>query len=726
MDANMEWAIQAAKENDHARARELLQQVLQEDPEDEEAWLLMAEVAVTERERQVALRQVLRINPGNQAAREQLAASGALLSPTAPSPGAPEPPPSDEPRDEPEQQRWVPLLMALIVAACSVVALAVGALYVPRLLQDNGLVTTPTTVTPATEMAAPETPTSETSAITPSLQETSTSASPTSDQAERVLSTEPQLLSLPDLVVKSVKIELESGGGCMEPGAELGTTIGLQNAGDGVAGPFIVEVNGVQGDVPTGLAAGSAVSLWVGGYASGDETSVLVDSGLEVEESDEENNTFFQMVPIPTPPATCTPPAPGGARPQGGPATTGAQTPSATEPPPVSVANAAELAPLRITARSIYSDGPSSFMQFEVDDRGNVRIAVDTPDAFEEWYVVDGVVYAGEAAAQSLSPYQAVAQPQELAGFADPFDIFAPHGNADRFTPVFPLHAVLWWGMPERSKKDATEPIHGFTAEVYQIVVRPEGAPQTAYVGEGRVEDMAASVSTSKEAPVATLWVEPESGAILRAQWIIDFESGARAEYRLDVAPTEVGPFLLPGTADLANPAAQHCLDQGFRTEVRTEAGGQAGYCVFPDGTACEAWAFYQGACTQSETAPLAGTAPAGTAEGSPEQTVTAYWEHVGEGEFEEAWELLSPAFQKREFNKRYKSYKQYQRARAICSLAVTEVDVSSSDTDEAKVTVHLEVRKGSACKQREWVYKHRLVHNADRGAWLIAAAAKQ
>lgn len=48
---------------------------------------------------------------------------------------------------------------------------------------------------------------------------------------------------------------------------------------------------------------------------------------------------------------------------------------------------------------------------------------------------------------------------------------------------------------------------------------------------------------------------------------------------------------------ELANPASQYCVDQGGRLEIRDEAAGQTGYCIFEDGSECEEWAFYRGEC---------------------------------------------------------------------------------------------------------------------------------
>ncbi len=53
-----------------------------------------------------------------------------------------------------------------------------------------------------------------------------------------------------------------------------------------------------------------------------------------------------------------------------------------------------------------------------------------------------------------------------------------------------------------------------------------------------------------------------------------------------------------PVTPQLPNPASVFCEEQGGRLEIRTaEDGGQAGYCIFADGSECEEWAFFRGEC---------------------------------------------------------------------------------------------------------------------------------
>jgi Tol biopolymer transport system component/putative hemolysin len=67
-------------------------------------------------------------------------------------------------------------------------------------------------------------------------------------------------------------------------------------------------------------------------------------------------------------------------------------------------------------------------------------------------------------------------------------------------------------------------------------------------------------------------------------------------------------------TPGMANPASQFCVEQGYRSEIRDEAGGQVGYCLFPDGSECEEWAFFRGECAptgESQATPAGLANPA-------------------------------------------------------------------------------------------------------------------
>jgi putative hemolysin len=76
-----------------------------------------------------------------------------------------------------------------------------------------------------------------------------------------------------------------------------------------------------------------------------------------------------------------------------------------------------------------------------------------------------------------------------------------------------------------------------------------------------------------------------------------------------------------PASAAIANPASVHCVEQGYRLEIRTDAaGGQYGVCLFPDGTECEEWAYFRGECAPGgEAAPTPAASDAAPLPALPE-----------------------------------------------------------------------------------------------------------
>ncbi|MBK8051303.1 MAG: DUF333 domain-containing protein [Anaerolineales bacterium] len=47
----------------------------------------------------------------------------------------------------------------------------------------------------------------------------------------------------------------------------------------------------------------------------------------------------------------------------------------------------------------------------------------------------------------------------------------------------------------------------------------------------------------------------------------------------------------------MANPASVYCTENGGSSEIRQEANGEVGYCVFDNGNECEEWAYFRGEC---------------------------------------------------------------------------------------------------------------------------------
>jgi putative hemolysin len=60
-------------------------------------------------------------------------------------------------------------------------------------------------------------------------------------------------------------------------------------------------------------------------------------------------------------------------------------------------------------------------------------------------------------------------------------------------------------------------------------------------------------------------------------------------------------PTPTPAGQAIANPASENCVKQGGTIEIRTEANGEVGYCLFTDGSECEEWALLRGECTPGQ-----------------------------------------------------------------------------------------------------------------------------
>lgn len=59
----------------------------------------------------------------------------------------------------------------------------------------------------------------------------------------------------------------------------------------------------------------------------------------------------------------------------------------------------------------------------------------------------------------------------------------------------------------------------------------------------------------------------------------------------------EPAPTGIP-QANMPNPASVYCVENGNILEIHTAAdGSQSGVCVFPDGSACDEWAYFRGEC---------------------------------------------------------------------------------------------------------------------------------
>jgi len=90
--------IQAAQSGNKAIARRILEQVIEQDPRNELAWIWMASVAESTAERRKCLEKVLEINPQNERAKQALEKLQQVAPPPAPTPSRPTESPRLTPR----------------------------------------------------------------------------------------------------------------------------------------------------------------------------------------------------------------------------------------------------------------------------------------------------------------------------------------------------------------------------------------------------------------------------------------------------------------------------------------------------------------------------------------------------------------------------------------------------------------------------------------------------
>jgi putative hemolysin len=86
---------------------------------------------------------------------------------------------------------------------------------------------------------------------------------------------------------------------------------------------------------------------------------------------------------------------------------------------------------------------------------------------------------------------------------------------------------------------------------------------------------------------------------ILLALTLAGCQPGSDAPVSEDPGSSNETQPVSEGDVGLANPAAVFCQEQGYDWQVRTDQdGGQYGVCIFPDGSECDEWAFFNGQCS--------------------------------------------------------------------------------------------------------------------------------
>jgi len=182
------------------------------------------------------------------------------------------------------------------------------------------------------------------------------------------------------------------------------------------------------------------------------------------------------------------------------------------------------------------------------------------------------------------------------------------HGQSPP-TPPMVVYAVDEttgaWTFTETERSDGAAP---FTLEVppgsYQVFAFSEGAPYLGYAsGDGWSLGL---VTVAAGQTVSDIMVRPPSQSECGSMFGLPASPDGRfaavpgpsAECRAAVVATATAEAVV----GLANPASVFCEENGGRVEIRTVNGGEAGFCVFPDGSECEEWTFFHGECATRST----------------------------------------------------------------------------------------------------------------------------
>lgn len=185
--------------------------------------------------------------------------------------------------------------------------------YTPTVSATTPGLRTPTNTATATTIVPTATSTgtpAPTATPTPAPTSTPTrTATPTASRTPTATLTRTPTTILPDLAFRYAYISMQgSGGGCVSQYRPLMLYICIANQGNSPAGPFTIAMNGGDRARMDNLAAGAMPCIEAGPYDFGmSPISIMLDRYNEVAENDETNNSWYGQVPVPTPPAICTP-----------------------------------------------------------------------------------------------------------------------------------------------------------------------------------------------------------------------------------------------------------------------------------------------------------------------------------------------------------------------------------------------------------------------------------
>ena len=128
--------------------------------------------------------------------------------------------------------------------------------------------------------------------------------------------------------------------------------------------------------------------------------------------------------------------------------------------------------------------------------------------------------------------------------------------------------------------------------------------------------------------------------------------------------------------AGMPNPASVYCTQQGNKLEIRTaDDGSQSGICIFPDGSACDEWAYYRGECgpaaEKSSTPAMTVEATTEASGGTEEQASGGYMPPGTTEEIADWWGVIKST----ESGAQYDDYFERQDLGQIIYIGIDSMD---------------------------------------------------
>jgi hypothetical protein len=654
----IESAIQAAKDGDNDTARALLKELLEEDVDNERAWLWLSQVVESDAERRLCLQQVLRINPQNRGAQQGLAHLG------SPVPG----------EEEPVAPQQPPVELGLTMRSVRYAASPGGHVAKTGIESPKAPARMPPAV--ATRRTEPRRP--------------------------RFL---PVLLGIAGvlavvLVVFIVTTRMESG----EPGTDV--------AAESTLAIRIVEETTSQASTAEPTSAIQTVE------ETPDKAPTAEPTGAP--QSTEPAPTPAQ--PQPTEPApTPTQPEPTKSPATPAPAATAADQPVATRSE-TDAAGLVDLglhdgttAEVRVVSST--GEPVAGSDVFAVSDSAGLSLVAVAPGYRP--YVATWESDANSTTSLARAP--SASEAPITIELVPETDVYMTETSVSLEGLLsLPDHAPGWeanqWSAGEVCA------VLGSSGHAYRallaLAAKPSGPHfEIGFAGAADAEELCAQALPVPDLPGELTVIRSDDADVTLAAWnpggegilhgrVVGEDAQGVAGVTVHVAETGASATTLPhGWYYLP---ARETVTLTLSAEIGELSGGplQVGAVA--------------GRVVAAPPLEVVRTEEAVTETPSPEETLATYWQLVNEGRFDNAWVLLSSRFQVDRFGGGVQGFRAHYAEMGLCRVVAEEVRLLEQGAESAVVAARMLYETGSRCELDAFDFDFHFVYDADHAAWLL------